>query len=86
MNAKTINGTKVEILSLSGGNLVICSVANRSHNAQVDASDLVLDPDCEIPDEFTGLHFYDPNAESAAQSAQATTKEPVVAANLIIEA
>ena len=57
MKTNTVNGTAVNIVSLSGNNLVVVDVIGRTNRAQVDASDLIR-PEGELPPEFSDITFH----------------------------
>jgi hypothetical protein len=59
MKLKTRYGTLVEIVRLLGNNHVSVQVVGRHSLAHVDASDLVLPDNCEIPNELSELKFFD---------------------------
>ncbi len=65
MKTTTVNGTKVEIVSLSGGSLLVVNVTGRNSKAQVDSNDLIK-PEGDLPPELAGLHFYDAEAADLA--------------------
>jgi hypothetical protein len=58
---KTVNGTEVEIVAMSGNNLVMVNVKGRHGQAQPDARDLVVPKGAVIPEELKELHFWDPD-------------------------
>ena len=60
MKTNTVNGTAVNIVSISGNNLVVVDVIGRTNRAQVDASDLIQ-PTGELPPEFVDLKFHVPS-------------------------
>lgn len=57
MKTNTVNGTAVNIISISGNNLVVVDVVGRTNRAQVDASDLIR-PEGELPPEFADITFH----------------------------
>ena len=57
IKTQTVNGTKVEIMGVCGGNHVIVKVLGRNNLAQVDAIDLILPAD-ELPKELAELKFH----------------------------
>lgn len=64
MRTRTINGTPVEIVGVSGCNLVTVRVGSRDGLAQADAGDL-LRPTGPLPPELEELDFHDPDKATA---------------------
>lgn len=57
MKTKTVKGTVVEVVGMSGCNIVLVRVAGSTAIAQVNAEDLVKP--VVVPEELAGLRFYE---------------------------